>query len=117
MIEYQRTVLNAWHEVDNAMSDYDTRQTREEKLDATEVQDSEALENARSQYLAGAADFLNVLTVQRDLLDTQQAKVASITDVSLALVGLYKALGAGGKRASPLRQRLQRSALPRVGNS
>ncbi|MBU9385746.1 efflux transporter outer membrane subunit [Burkholderia gladioli] len=101
MIEYQRTVLNAWHEVDNAMSDYNTRQTREEKLDETEVQDSEALENARSQYLAGATDFLNVLTVQRDLLDTQQAKVVSITDVSLALVGLYKALGGGWETSFP----------------
>lgn len=101
MIEYQRTVLNAWHEVDNAMSDYNTRQTREEKLDETEVQDSEALENALSQYLAGATDFLNVLTVQRDLLDTQQAKVVSITDVSLALVGLYKALGGGWETSFP----------------
>lgn len=101
VIEYQRTVLNAWHEVDNAMSDYDTRQTREEKLDETEVQDSEALENARSQYLAGATDFLNVLTVQRDLLDTQQARVVSITDVSLALVGLYKALGGGWETSFP----------------
>ncbi|PXX08584.1 NodT family efflux transporter outer membrane factor (OMF) lipoprotein [Paraburkholderia tropica] len=101
VIEYQRTVLNAWHEVDNAMSDYDTRQTREEKLDETEVQDSEALENARSQYLAGATDFLNVLTVQRDLLDTQQARVVSITDVSLALIGLYKALGGGWETSFP----------------
>ncbi|WP_185723300.1 efflux transporter outer membrane subunit [Burkholderia cenocepacia] len=101
MIEYQRTVLNAWHEVDNAMSDYDTRQIREEKLDATEAQDSEALENARRQYVAGATDFLNVLTVQRDLLNTQQARVASTTDVSLALVSLYKALGGGWEANFP----------------
>ncbi|CAB3788908.1 putative efflux pump outer membrane protein TtgC [Paraburkholderia ultramafica] len=102
MIEYQRAVLNAWHEVDNAMSDYDTRQTRHEKLDAAVAQDQVALENARRQYVAGATDFLNVLTVQRDLLDTQQASVVSTTDVSLSLVGLFKALGGGWEASFPL---------------
>lgn len=101
MIVYQRTVLNAWHEVDDAMSDYNTRQIREEKLDAAEAQDRDALENAHRQYVAGATDFLNVLTVQHDLLDTQQARVASATDVSLALVGLYKALGGGWETSFP----------------
>lgn len=101
MIGFQRTVLGAWHEVDDAMSDYDTRQQRHEKLAVTVDQDRIALDNATRQYTAGATDFLQVLTVQRDLLAAQQALVASSTDVSLALVGLYKALGGGWQTSFP----------------
>jgi outer membrane protein TolC len=108
MIEYQRVVLNAWHEVDDAMSDYDTRQARQVKLDTAVVQDQVALENARLQYVAGATDFLNVLTVQRNLLDTQQAGVVSTTEVSLALVGLFKALGGGWETSFPVASSVKR---------
>ncbi|WP_175772565.1 efflux transporter outer membrane subunit [Paraburkholderia phenazinium] len=101
MIQFQRTVLKAWHEVDDAMSDYDTRQLRRDKLAETVEQDRIALDNAQRQYVAGATDFLNVLTVQRDLLATQQAWVASSTDVSVSLVSLFKALGGGWETTFP----------------
>jgi NodT family efflux transporter outer membrane factor (OMF) lipoprotein len=110
MVEYQRVVLNAWHEVDNAMSDYGTGQARHEKLDSAVAQDQVALDNARRQYVAGATDFLNVLTVQRDLLDTQQASVVSTTEVSLALVGLFKALGGGWETTFPVASSLNATA-------
>ncbi|MBY4674360.1 efflux transporter outer membrane subunit [Burkholderia multivorans] len=102
MIGFQRTVLGAWHDVDDAMSDYGTRQQRHEKLAATVDQDRIALENANRQYEAGATDFLQVLTVQRDLLAAQQALVASSADVSVSLVGLYKALGGGWETTFPV---------------
>jgi outer membrane protein TolC len=102
MIGFQRTVIGAWHEVDDAMSDYRTRQQRHEKLAATVDQDRIALENANRQYVAGATDFLQVLTVQRDLLAAQQALVASSTDVSVSLVALYKALGGGWEATFPV---------------
>ncbi len=102
MISFQRTVLGAWHEVDDAMSDYGTRQQRRDRLAATVDQDRIALDNANRQYVAGATDFLQVLTVQRDLLAAQQALVASSTDVSVSLIGLYKALGGGWETAFPV---------------
>jgi NodT family efflux transporter outer membrane factor (OMF) lipoprotein len=101
MIQFQRTVLKAWHEVDDAMNDYDTRQLRRDKLAETAGQERIALENAQRQYVAGATDFLNVLTVQKDLLATQQALVASSTDVSVSLVSLFKALGGGWEATFP----------------
>ncbi|MGF6780359.1 TolC family protein [Paraburkholderia sp. GAS334] len=110
MVGYQRVVLDAWHEVDNAMSDYDTCQARHEKLDSAVAQDQVALDNARRQYVAGATDFLNVLTVQRDLLDTQQASVVSTTEVSLALVGLFKALGGSWETTFPVASSLKRNS-------
>ncbi|WP_049623276.1 efflux transporter outer membrane subunit [Frateuria defendens] len=102
MLRFQRTVLGAWHEVDDAMSDYDARQARRDKLAAGVAQNQEALDNARRQYVAGATNFLDVLTVQTNLLDTQQAWVTSSTDVSLALVGLFKALGGGWETSFPV---------------
>lgn len=101
MLDFQRTVLNAWHEVDDAMSDYGSRQARHAKLAETVGQDRVALETANRQYVAGATDFLQVLTVQRDLLAAQQALAASATEVSTSLVALYEALGGGWETTYP----------------
>jgi outer membrane protein TolC len=87
--------------VDDAMVDYDTHQRQRQKL-VTVVEDSQiALDNAQRQYIAGAIDFLNVLTVQQALLDAQQSLVISNTNVSMSLVRLYKALGGGWEKAYP----------------
>jgi outer membrane protein TolC len=57
--------------------------------------------------LEGVVDFVNVLTVQGELLATQQW-VESSTGVSLAMVGLYKALGGGWESVYPLAETAQR---------
>ncbi|WGS52258.1 efflux transporter outer membrane subunit [Paraburkholderia sp. D15] len=100
-LDFQRTVLNAWHEVDDAMSDYSARQVHRERLAEAVEQNRIALDNAQRQYVAGAADFLNVLTVQRDLLATQRALAVSSTEVAVSLVTLFKALGGGWQSTFP----------------
>jgi NodT family efflux transporter outer membrane factor (OMF) lipoprotein len=100
-IQFQQTVLKAWHEVDDAMVDYETYQQQRERLKVAVDNSQVALNNAQRQYVAGATDFLNVLTVQRTLLDAQQALVISDENVSLSLVQLYKALGGGWQQAYP----------------
>ncbi|GAB7128184.1 efflux transporter outer membrane subunit [Silvimonas sp. JCM 19000] len=102
LIEFQRTVLTAWHEVDDALGDYAARQQAHARLAATVQQDQIALDNAQRQYVAGATDFLQVLTVQRDLLAAQLALADSATAVSMALVSLYTALGGGWETTFPL---------------
>ncbi|MCO1985729.1 RND transporter [Pseudomonas aeruginosa] len=94
-IDYQRTVLRAWQEVDDAMHDYAANQRRQERLGEAVAQNRRALQSAREQYRAGAVDFLSVLDSQRQLLDNQEQQVASDEAVSLTLVNLYKALGGG----------------------
>ncbi len=103
-IQFQQTVLKAWHEVDDAMVDYETYQQQRERLKVAVDNSQVALNNAQRQYVAGATDFLNVLTVQRTLLDAQQALVISDENVSLSLVQLYKALGGGWQQVYPLAQ-------------
>ncbi|MGV6475070.1 efflux transporter outer membrane subunit [Azotobacter vinelandii] len=94
-VAYRRTVLKAWHEVDDALTDYGTRQQRRVKLNEAVRQNEEVLGNARQQYLAGAVDFLNVLGAQRELLSVEEQRVRSDEAVALGIVDLYRALGGG----------------------
>jgi outer membrane protein TolC len=94
-IAYQRTVLAAWHEVDNALSGYQADQRRHQSLELAVTESQRALASAQQQYAQGSVDFLNVLTVQNALLANQAALVQSTADVSLTLVTLYQALGGG----------------------
>lgn len=94
-IAYQRTVLAAWHEVDNALSGYQADQRRHQSLELAVSESQHALASAQEQYAQGTVDFLNVLTVQNALLADQAALVQSTADVSLTLVNLYQSLGGG----------------------
>lgn len=100
-IHFQQVVLKAWHEVDNAMTGYRGYQQENDKLNESLHQTEIALASANKQFVAGAVDFLNVLSVQKSLLSTQEATVQSQTMADLALVGLYKALGGGWEKFTP----------------
>jgi len=94
-LNYQRTVLGAWHEVDNALTDYSAEQRHHAALEEAVRQNQIALVTARQRYKEGAIDFINVLGVQRSLIATQSALADSSASVSTNLVQLYKALGGG----------------------
>ncbi len=100
-ITYQRTVLSALHEVDNAMTAYAAQQRRRDALQQAVEQNRRALGLARDRYAQGVADFLQVLTAERSLLAAQQDLADSTTSVSTDLVQLYKTLG-GGWEPRPL---------------
>lgn len=99
-IDYRRTVLSAWHEVDDALNDYAAERRHHDALQEAVQQNDRALDVARQRYKEGAIDFLNVLNVQRALLDTQSAQVSSATQSVLDRVRLYKALGGGWPEGS-----------------
>ena len=99
-INYQRSVLSAWHEIDDAMADFSAAQRRRDRLAAATEENRNALRIAQTQYAQGAIDFLNVLTVQNQLLSTQGELVKSQADTAASLADLYKALGGGWKRAA-----------------
>jgi NodT family efflux transporter outer membrane factor (OMF) lipoprotein len=104
-VAYQQTVLRAWHEIDDQLSAYNTSQRRRDSLAEAVRQNQIALSTAQRQYVEGVVDFVNVLTVQGALLATQEQWVESSTGVSLAMVGLYKALGGGWESVYPLEAR------------
>ncbi len=100
-IVYQKTVLSAWHEVDNALTAYQTEQARRDQLTLAVKENERALSLAQQRYQDGVADFLQVLTAQQNLLSTQQQLAIVTTNVSADLVALYKALGGGWETQFP----------------
>ncbi|MDP9662936.1 UNVERIFIED_ORG: NodT family efflux transporter outer membrane factor (OMF) lipoprotein [Pseudomonas cremoricolorata] len=94
-LNYREVVLGAWHEIDDVLRLYNASQLRRDRLAEAVRQNRIALETAQRQYVEGAVDFLNVLTVQSALLASEEQWIDSAAAVSQALVGLYKALGGG----------------------
>ncbi len=100
-ISYQQTVLQAWHDVDNALIAYGAEQARRDALAASVEQNQRALVLARDRYAQGLSDFLNVLTQERSVLAAQQQLADSTVTVTQNLVQLYKALGGGWEASFP----------------
>ncbi|MGA2553035.1 MAG: efflux transporter outer membrane subunit, partial [Burkholderiaceae bacterium] len=100
-VTYQRTVLKAWHEVDNALTAYAAEQRRHDQIELTVREDRRALELAKARYAGGFVTYLQVLTAQRDLLTAQRDLVDSEATISTNLVSLYKALGGGWEEQYP----------------
>jgi NodT family efflux transporter outer membrane factor (OMF) lipoprotein len=100
-VNYQRTVLAALHEVDDALTAYDQEQLRRARLEAGVVQSTRALSLARQRYEQGVTDFLQVLLAQRTQLVAEQALADSTANVSTNLVQIYKALGGGWQTDLP----------------
>ena len=94
-IKYRRTVLGAWHEVDDAVTGYRTEQQRDGQLAEAVADNQIAFTTAQQRYAQGASTFLTVLIAQRDLLASETALTQSRTNVSIAMVKLYKSLGGG----------------------
>lgn len=94
-IAFQKTVLNAWTEIDDALVAYDREQRRLVQLERQTGETQAALGLARQQYANGVSDFLRVLDTQRQVLAAEQQEADSRATVSTDLVSLYKALGGG----------------------
>ena len=101
-INYQQTVLTAWHDVDNALAAYAAEQRRNDQLVQSVTAAQRALVLAREQYLHGLQTFLNVLDAQRTLLSAQQQLATSAEAESANLVQLYTALGGGWETTFPV---------------
>ncbi len=96
---FQQTVLQAWQEVDDALTAYAEAQRRRGDVAEAVRQNERALAAARQRYLEGAADFLNVNSSQAQLLQAQNDLAALDVQIAGDLVTLYRALG-GGWQAS-----------------
>lgn len=94
-IAYRQTVLQAWHEVDNALNALVAQQQRRTALEEAFAQNREALQAAEASYRAGVADYVTVLTAQRGVLASELELSDAATGSVVAVVHLYKALGGG----------------------
>jgi NodT family efflux transporter outer membrane factor (OMF) lipoprotein len=100
-INYHKTVLQAWHDVVNALVAHRLEQNRRARLQAQITHSRAALGLARARYIDGLVDFLTVLDAERTLLQAEQQYATSTTNVSLDLIQLFKALGGGWETEFP----------------
>ncbi|QDU57654.1 efflux transporter outer membrane subunit [Aeoliella mucimassa] len=92
---YQRTVLEAAEEVDNALINYTRQQKRQSALADSVAALERAVELAVTQYQRGTVDFQRVLDSQRSLLQAQDQLATTEGEVTASLIELYRALGGG----------------------
>ncbi len=101
-IAYHKTVLQAWHDVVNALNAFSAEQRRRDNLKSEVEHSRQALTLSRVRYTNGVADFITVLDAERTLLASQQQLAQSTTSVSTNLIRLYKALGGGWQQTFPV---------------
>ncbi|MBW4024296.1 MAG: efflux transporter outer membrane subunit [Proteobacteria bacterium] len=101
MINYDKTVLSAFSDVDNALTDYEKEQERRRLLRQAMAANEHALALARQRYTQGIATYLDVLTAQQNVLTSQSSYQNSTAAVSTDLVALYLALGGGWEDTFP----------------
>jgi NodT family efflux transporter outer membrane factor (OMF) lipoprotein len=94
-ISFQKTVLRAWKEVDDALTAYREAQRRRADVARSVAENQAALQAARQRYSEGAIDFLNVISTQAQLLQSENDLADSDTQIATYLVNLYRALGGG----------------------
>ena len=90
--EYQQTVLTALEETETQLVRHQQARERTELLRHATDAAQQAAELARLRYREGFIGFFEVLDSERELMDTRDAFIRSRTEVTLAMVDLYRAL-------------------------
>jgi NodT family efflux transporter outer membrane factor (OMF) lipoprotein len=93
--QYEKSVLTAFEEVENALVNYGNEQTRYRSLLEAAAANRRAVQMANDLYIQGLVPFLNVLDAQRTLYATESDLAQSEANMAANLVALYKALGGG----------------------
>jgi len=94
-ITYQKTVLAAFQDVENALIAFANEQQHLKALTDAVVANRKAVELSLLLYTEGQIDFLNVAVAQESLYASENALVQSETNIVTDLIALYKALGGG----------------------
>lgn len=95
VFEYERTILNAYFEVANQLSNIENlRQSfdlKERQVQAL----TESIDLSNRLFQSARADYMEVLLTQRDALESRMELVETRRDQLLAKVAVYRALGGG----------------------
>jgi NodT family efflux transporter outer membrane factor (OMF) lipoprotein len=95
LANYERTVLQALADVEDALVAFEKEQTRRAILVQAVQSNRRAVNLSEQLYQRGLAPFLNVLDAQRALYVVEDQLVQSDITVSSSAVALFKALGGG----------------------
>jgi len=94
---YQKTVLTAFGEVEDALSSADANARRDASLAVAATEARRAYDLSQASYKAGASDFTSVLDAQRSWLSARDSQAQARLAQYNAAVNLFIALGGGWK--------------------
>jgi multidrug efflux system outer membrane protein len=95
VIRYEKTVLQALTEVEDALVAATRGRERVKSLESGLASSRRALDLAWQLHQRGLADYFQVLDAQRTQLSAESDLARGVTDLSSQTVALYKALGGG----------------------
>ncbi|MCC2601261.1 efflux transporter outer membrane subunit [Sphingopyxis yananensis] len=90
---YRRTVLTAFREVEDQLSNIDRLHAQSQALEAQQAAVADVLRHATNRYRAGYSPYLEQVDAQRALLSVDLALLQLQADRLNAYVALYQALG------------------------
>lgn len=95
MAAYEKSVLVALEDVENALVSYANNRERQATLRKAAQAARNAAQLARQLFESGNADFQKVLDAERSRLNSEDNLASSEAEGLTALISLYKALGGG----------------------
>ncbi len=96
-LNYQKTVLNAFHEVETAIDAESALEKREKIIRELVTETKASLDKAWDSYLAGNSEIMAVLDSKRSLIQAQKNLIAISALRLRNRIDLYLALGGGLK--------------------
>jgi hypothetical protein len=109
--QYEKAVLVAVEEVENAISAHARNLRRQADLRASVAASRRALDLAMERYIGGLESYLSVLDAQRSLYAAEDLLIQSESSTAVDLIAVYKALGGGWEEEG--RRGLARTQRPR----
>ncbi|HNZ49710.1 MAG TPA: efflux transporter outer membrane subunit [Candidatus Hydrogenedentes bacterium] len=100
LLSYEKTVIQSFAEVENALVLYAQEQNRFEELGKSVEAGEKALAIANDLYAQGLVSYLEVLDAERTLFTARDQRLQSQVSVLTSLVSLYKALGGGWEEST-----------------
>ena len=95
LARYERAVLEAVEEVENALAGYVYERDRLEALRRSATAAQQSVELVKTLYLSGLINFQNVLDQERSLFEEQDNLAASEGRVTQNVIQIYRVLGGG----------------------
>ncbi|HZZ79004.1 MAG TPA: efflux transporter outer membrane subunit, partial [Gemmataceae bacterium] len=95
VLQYQKTVLNAGRETEDALVGFVESQVQAKSLERGVQAAERSVELVLAQYKDGRVDFNRVFTTQGQLLAQQDQLAAAQGNIALNLIAVYRALGGG----------------------
>lgn len=94
-VDFQRTVLGAWREIDDALIAYAAEQERQRRLVLKARGSADVYRLALARERAGLSDFLDVIDAQRSDIQSRRDLVSSQGRAQSQFIAVNRALGGG----------------------